>query len=185
MKRFLVLALALVPGFASAFVPVQLQAYLAQAGVDPFAAGSKGQYRVFYMNGEYRLSGEWSVPGVAAPLESDFLPEGEAALAVAEWAAGREAALEAAHQASKPAARKAYENEFFAFVRLVLAAAGDPRASETPTPKLGFDELTPMIEGIQAADPMAAINLTLKGLSIDSALKRYDSMWWDDAVEHE
>ena len=96
-----------------------------------------------------------------------------------------DAAAEAARQAAKPAARKAYENEFFAFIRLVLAAAGDPRADDVPTPKLGFEELTPMIEGIQASDPMAAVNLTLKGLSIDSALKRYDAMWWDDAAEHE
>lgn len=70
-------------------------------------------------------------------------------------------------------------------VEIVAAAAGDPRADDDPTPKLGFEELTPMIEGIQAADPMTAINLTLKGLSIDSALKRYDATWWDDAVEHE
>ena len=121
----------------------------------------------------------WAVPGIDAPESLPTDAEAEAVLTA------RALNSEAARQDAKPATLKALENDFFAFVRLVLTAAGDPRAADTPTPKLGFEELTPMIEGIQAADPMAAVGLTLKGLSIDSALKRYSPVWWDDAAEHE
>ena len=122
----------------------------------------------------------WNLKSPPAPEQGDLPPLADAEIYLAAHAAS----AEAARQEAKPQALKALENDFFSFVRLVLTAAGDPRASATPTPKLGFEELTPMIEGIQATDPMTAISLTLKGLSIDSALKRYSPVWWDDAQEH-
>lgn len=89
-----------------------------------------------------------------------------------------------ARQDAKPLLRRTLENDFFSFIRLVLLTSGDPRKDLDPTPKLGFEELTPLIEEIQVSNPMAAVNLTLKGLSIDSALKRFSATWWDDAQEH-
>ena len=182
MKKllFALLLLPIASAQALQLSDAQFMAYAYSVGVDPFDGSGKA---ALTPSGESYALYRWTYP-VPAPTEADLLPEAEAAAYVVAYRAAQALSAEAARQAAKPAARKAYENEFFAFVRLVLAAAGDPRADDDPTPKLGFEELTPMIEGIQATDPMTAINLTLKGLSIDSALKRYDATWWDGAAEH-
>ena len=157
---------------------------LIRTGIDPEQTSKVMSVYAGKDDAGYFLA-HWGVNSVEAPTEDTLPTVEESRLIVRDAQEEAAVAAELAHQAAKPAARKAKENELFAFIRLVLAAAGDSRADDVPTPKLGFEELTPMIEGIQASDPMTAVNLTLKGLSIDSALKRYDAMWWDDAAEHE
>ena len=82
----------------------------------------------------------------------------------------------------KPQAQKQYENAFFDLIDELLVLVDDP---QDPTPKLGFPELQALIAQVQSVDPMAAVNLSLNLLTIDAALKRYDTMWWDNAVRHE
>ena len=183
MKRLALLAFLLLGLSADALTlsENQFMAYAYSVGVDLF--DGTGRAVLTPAGDSYSLyRWEHSAP---APTEDTLPTVEESQVIVREAQEAAAISAELAHQAAKPAARKTSENDFFALIRLVLTAASDPRASDVPTPKLGFEELTPMIEGIQATDPMTAINLTLKGLSIDSALKRYDVMWWDDAVEHE
>ena len=69
----------------------------------------------------------------------------------------------------------------------ILAAMNDERAGQTPPAKLGFGELQSLLDTMsQAGSEMfaASVSLSLKMLSIDAALKRYDMLWWDDAVYH-
>jgi len=99
-------------------------------------------------------------------------PEAEAA-----WRAAK--AVEA--QAAKPLERKVYENQFFGLIEELYNVTG---VTNQVTPKLGFPEIQSLIETVQATDPMGAVNYSLKLLSIDAALKRYDTLWWDDAIEH-
>ncbi len=169
-------------------LPGQLEAYLIENGIDPDDAGSRRMaYAVVGGDGTMRL-GPWAVPGVDAPSEMDLMESSKAPDFVSNWKAARNSARaeakEAEIQFSKSPERKKLENDFFGFIQLVLLAADDPRKDQTPTPKLGFEELTPMIEGIKATDPMGAVMLTLKGFSVDSALKRYDVKWWDNVTEH-
>lgn len=84
----------------------------------------------------------------------------------------------------KTAEQKAYENAFYELTEQILTATSDPRAGQTPAVKLGFPEIQAMIEAIQVADPMAAVNLSLKLLTVDAALKRFSLLWWDNAVQH-
>lgn len=88
---------------------------------------------------------------------------------------------EAQRQAAKPLERKVYENQFFDLIEQLYNATG---VTNEVTPKLGFPEIQSLIETVQATDPMAAVNYSLKLLSIDAALKRYDVLWWDDAIQH-
>ena len=159
----------------------RIRAYVFSKGVDADGEMSSGRLVLGSRGGRDLYVASWDVPGVPRPLDGELPSYGDS-VAILEGVAESK---ELARQAAKPAGQKAKENDFYEFIRLVLAAAGDPRADDAPTPKLGFEELTPMIEGIQGVDPVAAVNLTLKGLSIDSALKRYSALWWDDAVEHE
>ena len=107
------------------------------------------------------------------------LPSAEEA---AIWKADRIQSAEAARQAAKPLAQKQYENAFFDLIDTLLTLTGDP---QDPTPKLGFPELQGLINQIQSTDPTTAVNLSLNLLTIDAALKRYDMMWWDNAVRHD
>lgn len=109
------------------------------------------------------------------------LPSYEDALVILENA---ETAREAARQAAKPLERRYLENQFYQLIGMVLTLAGDPRAADTPVPKLGFPEITALVEVVQVADPMAAINFSLKLLTVDAALKRYDLLWWDTVTQH-
>ncbi len=84
----------------------------------------------------------------------------------------------------KPAEQQQYENEFFQLVQQLLVATGDPRKDLENTPKLGFPDLQVLIETVQSVDPMEAIMASLKLLTLDAALKRYDMMWWDNAMYH-
>lgn len=89
---------------------------------------------------------------------------------------------EAQRQSDKPLEQRQYENQFFSLTEELFNLTG---VTNDVTPKLGFPELQAKIEQIQATDPMAAVNLSLKLLTIDAALKRYDALWWDDAIQHE
>lgn len=89
---------------------------------------------------------------------------------------------EAQRQASKPLGQRQYENQFFDLIEELHNATG---VTNQVTPKLGFPEIQTLIETIQVTDPMGAVNYSLKLLTVDSALKRYDTLWWDDAVQHE
>lgn len=85
-----------------------------------------------------------------------------------------DAEIEQARQDAKPLALKSTENEFFDLCEQ-LGFTGKP----------GFDELSDAIATLQATDPMAAISLSIKLLSIDAAGKRYSATWWDSAQKHE
>jgi hypothetical protein len=89
------------------------------------------------------------------------------------------------YQASKPLEQRAYENAFFELTEQVLALSEDERAGQEPPVKLGFDELNTLLEALFDADMVNATKLSIKLLSIDSALKRYNTLWWDDAIQHE
>lgn len=94
------------------------------------------------------------------------------------------AARSALDQSAKPVDRKIMENLFYQLIGQVLIAVGDPRADDEQIPKLGFPEITALVEVVQVADPMAAINFSLKLLTVDAALKRYDLLWWDTVTQH-
>jgi hypothetical protein len=163
----------------------QVRAYAALGGIDFNAVSSSGQVEVFADDDGGLWLNRWDVPGVPPP-DGDTLPSaGEIDAILSAYHAQKEAQRLAAIQSGKPPERKKIENDFYGFVRTVLTAAGDPRMEETPTPKLGFEELTPLIESMYATDPMQAMRLTMLGFSIDAALKRYDATWWDTAIEHE
>lgn len=155
----------------------RVDAYLAQNGIDPDVARQKA----WVTYGTDAQIESWRAPGVPQPAEFD-LPSDEDAPGILEAFA---ASAELARQAAKPAEQKAFENRYYDLVRQVLTVAGDPRASEVPTPKLGFVLLGDLIRDHQAVDPMGAVSLTLELLTVDAALKRYSALWWDDAVEHE
>lgn len=90
-------------------------------------------------------------------------------------------------QDMKNEVRKYIENGFFDLIKIVLAAVGDERAALESPPKLGFDEIEELITIIKTGsngstpNPLLAMELGIKLLSIDAALKRYDARWWDFA----
>jgi hypothetical protein len=93
--------------------------------------------------------------------------------------------LEAERQSQKPLEQRQYENAFFALTEQVLTLSSDPRVGQTPPVKLGFDELNALLESLFDSDMATATKFSIKLLSIDSALKRYNTLWWDDAITHE
>lgn len=96
-----------------------------------------------------------------------------------------QAQVEAQRQSDKPLEQRQYENAFFALTEQVLTLSSDPRVGQTPPVKLGFDELNALLESLFDSDMATATKLSIKLLSIDSALKRYNTLWWDDAITHE
>ena len=108
-----------------------------------------------------------------------LLSELEGVLVVEPFSEG---SLNQLRQAMKPPMRKYYENMFFDLIDELLVLTNNP---QEPTPKLGFPELQGLINQIQSTDPTAAVNLSLNLLTIDAALKRYDMMWWDNAIRHD
>jgi hypothetical protein len=87
-------------------------------------------------------------------------------------------------QKSKSLDQKTYENKFFSLCKDVLEAAGDPRFSDASTPKLGMDELVTLIESYNESNFNLSIKHSLKLLSLDAALKRFNLLWWDSAMLH-
>ena len=85
-------------------------------------------------------------------------------------------------QARKTPGQRVYENAFFDLIEELLIITDNV---QDPVPKLGFPELQALIAQVQSVDPMAAVNLSLNLLTIDAALKRYNMLWWDNAVRHE
>lgn len=85
-------------------------------------------------------------------------------------------------QDSKTVDQKAYESEFFTLCKNILTLTNDPRSSDEVVPKLGFDELSTLIESYESVDFNASVKLSLKLLTVDSALKRFDPLWWDNAM---
>jgi len=157
----------------------RVRAYAMSQGLPESVLGPNGRV-VVVSNPDGTGSIRWRVPEVPEPTEQT-LPSKEAAESIL---AAHAAAQELVRQAAKPLERKVLENNFYVLVQQILVAASDPRADEPTTPKLGFDEITAVIEVIQAADPLTAITFSVKLLSIDAALKRYNTLWWEDAVQH-
>lgn len=88
-------------------------------------------------------------------------------------------------QSSKPLAQKQYENSFFELTEQLLTALQDERAGQTPPVKLSFPEIDAILEQLFTADLATATRASIRLLGIDAALKRYDTLWWDDAIQHE
>jgi len=120
---------------------------------------------------------KWEVPGVEKPVMEDLLTGSELTSFLAPFKIDKEQA----RQTAKPLEQKQYENKFF---QLIEALYNETGVTNTVTPKIGFPEIEDLIETVQATDPMAAVNYSLKLLSIDAALKRYNTLWWDDAIQH-
>lgn len=89
-------------------------------------------------------------------------------------------------QLGKSVTRRKYENRYFKLVKSILQLANDPRKDQVPIPKLTFDELDAILDGLYEvpASNKQATKLAMKRLSVDSALLRYDVMWYDTAVWH-
>ena len=175
MKNTLIYAaLALVVLLPSGFV--RHYVYLYESGIDPSPLSSLTAPSVFTReNGVVRVQ-YWPEDLLGPqPTEAQLPSEEYAAAAYAEIKSS-------AAQAAKPLAQKQYENSFFDLIDTLLTLTGDP---QDPTPKLGFPELQGLINQIQSTDPTTAVNLSLNLLTIDAALKRYSTMWWDDAVRHD
>ena len=176
MNKLLVIVLLAAlasPAFAASFAE-RVEYYLALNGLEYSAE------RVLVQNWHSARAPEilrWDYD-LPFPTE-EVLPTAEEA---AVWKAERIESAEAARQAAKPPMRKYYENMFFDLIDELLVLTNNP---QEPTPKLGFPELQGLINQIQSTDPTAAVNLSLNLLTIDAALKRYDMMWWDDAVRHD
>lgn len=122
---------------------------------------------------------KWNVPDAPIP---DVLPSDEDTLLLLQEF---EEVKNSQRQASKPLEQRQYENAFFALTEQVLTLSSDPRVGQTPPVKLGFDELNALLESLFDSDMATATKLSIKLLSIDSALKRYNTLWWDDAIQHE
>jgi hypothetical protein len=89
-----------------------------------------------------------------------------------------------AQQTAKPAIVKQGENEFFNLSIAVLQAVGDERATNMPPVKLGLEELNSLIESVAATNFQVSVTLALKLLAVNSALVRYEILWWDNAAYH-
>jgi len=82
---------------------------------------------------------------------------------------------------AKPLDQKLLENSFFDLTEHLLTLKSDPRTNQTPRVKLGFAEIEQLIESLPEESVLIGIKMSLKLLSIDSALKRYNTLWWDNA----
>jgi hypothetical protein len=124
----------------------------------------------------------WNVPGVPEPTE-ETLPSTEAAeIILADYADAKETAA----QAAKPLGRRVLENQFFELSETILTLMEDERAGQTPPIKLGFEALGDLLDTMSQGEAFAtSVSLSLKLLSIDAALKRYEMRWWEDATYHD
>jgi len=121
----------------------------------------------------------WDVPGVPRPYNMDALVDGSV---VDAWYEEYRAAQA---QLNKPAEQKLAENQYFELVKAVLTAIGDERKDLPATPKLSFQELNTLIETLSQTNLNAATLFSLKLLSTDALLKRFDTLWWDNAKYHD
>ena len=115
----------------------------------------------------------WNVSGVARPGANDWPSVAEA-----------QASLESLRQAAKPMGRKQGENNYLALCVQVLAALNDPRATNSAPTKLSITELETLLTTLQDSNPMAAVVLSIKFLSVNAMLLRYETLWWEDAKLH-
>jgi hypothetical protein len=60
----------------------------------------------------------------------------------------------------------------------------DSLTNTTEHAKLGFPEIEVIITGLMETNQTVAVQLSLKLLMLDSALKRYDLLWWDSCEWH-
>lgn len=91
----------------------------------------------------------------------------------------------AARQDEKTLEQKTYENQFFTLTEQLLTVSSDPRAGQTPPIKLSFPEIDSLIEALFNTDANTATRISVKMLSIDSTLKRYNVLWWDEVIQHD
>lgn len=185
MKRIVFMVAGFAAVAAAAMSPVQLQAYLVQAGVDPFDAGARRQYRVHVVNGEHRLYGDWSVPGVAEPGEADFLPEAEASAALAAWLEQRDG--------GKSDELKALENEYFDLVDAIYAEAGEdpPAEGEARNPRAARAKAASAKtskgggQHPSADDLLELTELRIRLLEVEAALTELNRNWRRNATRHD
>jgi hypothetical protein len=95
------------------------------------------------------------------------------------------AIVERSKQETKPLEQRQYEKTFFELTEQLLTALDDPRAGQEPPVKLSFPEIDAILEQLFEADLATATRASIKLLGIDAALKRYNTLWWDDAIQHE
>ena len=98
---------------------------------------------------------------------------------IAEEEAEKEAQrieAERLRQLNKPLALKKVENNFLLFCEMLTGSRN----------KLGFEEITTILNNMLVSDPNTAIVLSLKMLGINSeGLREGGNLWWDDAKYHE
>jgi hypothetical protein len=176
----LLFLLMFVPFVSEADLVLRYKAYVAQRGFSPDIVNTRGSPITVFVNPDKSLDriswNSWKA-GLGEPLVTDIPDASTASNILTQYYANQEAE----RQATKPLEQRQYENQFFALTEQLFNLTG---VTNDVTPKLGFPELQAKIEQVQATDPMLAVNLSLKLLSIDSALKRYDTLWWDDAIQH-
>lgn len=158
----------------------RVRAYLALNDVNPYES-----YRVIVTpsseNPTLQSLGRWVFSSIPEPTEETLPSLADVPGILANYTSQKESQ----RQASKPLEQRQYENAFFALTEQVLTLSSDPRVGQTPPVKLGFDELNALLESLFDSDMATATKLSIKLLSIDSALKRYNTLWWDDAITHE
>jgi hypothetical protein len=91
---------------------------------------------------------------------------------------------EQAKQSMKSVEQRQYENKFFQLTELILIILEDPRAGQSPPTKLTMQEITGLLEQFSDTSFEDSTMLSLNLLAIDSALKRYSTLWWDDVHYH-
>lgn len=110
----------------------------------------------------------WAVEGIERPGPDD-LPGHEEALEILALAQDVEL------QEAKPADQKTLENEYFALVEEIYAAAGE----EPPS----LEEAKALVDERLGVALAAKYRELLSGLDLE--LSRYSTTWWDDAARHD
>ena len=89
-------------------------------------------------------------------------------------------------QLCKTPARKAAENEFFLYEKLILQMAGDARGDlpMNQIPVLATAELRDVLNVIGTTNPLASVKLALDGFGIDKELSLMEPRWWYSAAWH-
>lgn len=177
MKIYALLFLIFVSRFAWAedISPIRVQAYLIQNGETNTVINSRKFTLIKqYDNPIYILDWEFNIP---KPTEA-MLPSESLATNIYLGQV----------QKNKQVPMKIYENAFYVLSKSVLQLAGDPRGDlpVAQIPKLSFDELNTILDALidTTGKEKQANKLSLKLLSVNSALQRYDIKWWDNAVYH-
>lgn len=160
---------------------LRVKGYAALNGIDQSEFNYETGRLKLSANGDGTGHVKWGIAEVPAPTDATLPTVEDAEIAIAAQAAAKEVA----RQAAKTLEQKTLENQFYTLISQALLAANDPRKDDVLVPKLGFPEITALIEVIEVGDAMAAVKLSLRLLTIDAALKRFTPLWWEDAIVHD